>query len=184
MYRSFETVLIEQCAPTLAGVKPANLFRFAGEEQTASCVESWDRTLKPLGIRVVILKEDADACLVYVYRAAWLARLLEDPDHSAFLERIGYRPGPVYEMLVQLAKRLCAGQNYPHEIGIFLGYPLDDVIGFIQNRGRNYTCCGCWKAYGDPQTAQKRFACYRDCTALYLRRYAQGTPIIQLVVAA
>lgn len=30
MDRNFEKMLVEQCAPTLAGIKPANLFRFSG----------------------------------------------------------------------------------------------------------------------------------------------------------
>ena len=29
MERNFETVMIEQCAPVLAGLKPAGLFRYA-----------------------------------------------------------------------------------------------------------------------------------------------------------
>ena len=71
-----------------------------------------------------------------------------------------------------------------HEIGVFLGYPLSDVVGFIENSGRNFTCCGCWKAYGDPQAAQRHFAQLRKCTAVYLRLFHSGTPILRLAVAA
>ena len=79
---------------------------------------------------------------------------------------------------------MCINAEYPHEIGIFLGYPLEDVVGFIENRGWNYTCCGYWKAYGDPAAAQKCFDRYRKCTAVYKDRYARGVPLIELVVAA
>ena len=48
-------------------------------------------------------------------------------------------------MLRQLSRRLCCEADFPHEIGVFLGYPLTDVVGFIENQGRNFTCCGCWK---------------------------------------
>ena len=64
----------------------------------------------------------------------------------------------------------------------FLGYPLSDVVGFIENSGRNFTCCGCWKAYGDPQAAQRHFAQLRKCTAVYLRLFHSGTPILRLAV--
>ena len=67
---------------------------------------------------------------------------------------------------------------------VFLGYPLSDVVGFIENSGRNFTCCGCWKAYGDPQAAQRHFAQLRKCTAVYLRLFHSGTPILRLAVAA
>jgi hypothetical protein len=58
------------------------------------------------------------------------------------------------------------------------------VVGFIENSGRNFTCCGCWKAYGDPQAAQRHFAQLRKCTAVYLRLFHSGTPILRLAVAA
>ena len=60
----------------------------------------------------------------------------------------------------------------------------DDVVGFIENAGRNFTCCGCWKSYGDPHMARRRFSRYHRCTALYKQCYASGTPITQLIVAA
>ena len=88
------------------------------------------------------------------------------------------------DCLRQLAARLCLEEAFPHEIGVFLGYPLDDVKGFIRHKGRDYTFCGCWKCYGDPQAARRRFERYRRCTAVLRRRYAEGTPITQLIVAA
>ena len=66
----------------------------------------------------------------------------------------------------------------------FLGYPLPDVVGFIENEGRNFTCCGCWKAYGDPAAARQHFAQLNKCTAVYLRLFHSGTPIQRLAVAA
>ena len=58
-----------------------------------------------------------------------------------------------------------------------------DVVGFIRNRGRNYTCCGYWKAYGDPEAAQKRFDQYRRCTAACCEQFRKGTAITQLIAA-
>ena len=87
-------------------------------------------------------------------------------------------------MLTQLSRRLCCSADFPHEIGVFLGYPLGDVVGFIENRGKNFTCCGCWKSYGDPDAAQKHFDQLSKCTAVYLRLFHSGTPILRLAVAA
>lgn len=84
----------------------------------------------------------------------------------------------------QLSRRLCCEADFPHEIGVFLGYPLYDVVGFIENAGRNFTCCGCWKAYGDPSAAQRHFAQLNKCTTVYLRLFRSGTPIQRLAVAA
>ena len=69
-------------------------------------------------------------------------------------------------------------------IGVFLGYPLEDVVGFIRHRGKCFTCCGCWKSYGDPAAAQQHFDQLAKCTAVYLRLFHSGTPILKLAVAA
>ena len=109
---------------------------------------------------------------------------------GGFSIREGYRlpeageAPDVGNMLTQLSRKLCCSAEFPHEIGVFLGYPLGDVVGFIENRGKNFTCCGCWKSYGDPDAAQKHFDQLSKCTAVYLRLFHSGTPILRLAVAA
>lgn len=188
MKRSFESLLVEQCAPTLAGIKPASLFR-CGRQSAADIrqiVDNWDRTLTRFGLRACVLKEcpTTGDCMIYVYRPDWVGALLSCEDNVKFLKSCGYRPGRTAAMLEQLSTRLCLEQDYPHEIGLFLGYPLTDVVGFIENRGWNYTCCGCWKSYGDPAEAEAYFNLCRQCTARYCARYAQGEDILSLVAAA
>lgn len=186
MERTFETVLVEQCAPTLAGMKPASLFRWQGGG-TRAFTARWARELAPFGIAIRVLKtcpRTGDS-LIYLYRAAWLRRILADRDNCRFLEAAGYDlERGCGGLLEQLSDRLCLEREFPHEIGVFLGYPLEDVVGFIRNGGRNYTCCGCWKVYGDPDEAQRRFTRYRRCTEAYRARFRAGVPIRKLVAAA
>ena len=95
------------------------------------------------------------------------------------------RPCPAGGGLERL--RLCCAAeaaDFPHEIGVFLGYPLEDVVGFIRHRGKCFTCCGCWKSYGDPAAARQHFDQLAKCTAVYLRLFHSGTPILKLAVAA
>lgn len=185
MKRTFEATLVEQCAPTLEGIKPASLFRWQGDGAQAM-VSRWAGELGSYGITVRILKvcPQTGACLIYLYRRAWLHRILRQPANRAFLRRMGYpSPADGEALLEQLSDRLCLEQAFPHEIGIFLGYPLEDVVGFIRNGGRNFTCSGCWKAYGDPVAAQRRFDQYRRCTARCMERFLQGAEIPELISA-
>ena len=189
MERSFEAVLVEQCATTLAGMKPASLFRYQGadKQQSREAAARWAKELAPYGITVRVLKycPQTGACLIYLYRAGWLRSILTEPSNRAFLARQGYEADQDCQgLLRQLSRRLCLEREFPHEIGVFLGYPLTDVVGFIENRGRNFTCCGCWKAYGDPNAARRHFAQLSKCTAVYLRLFHSGTPISRLAVAA
>ncbi|MBQ9329677.1 MAG: DUF3793 family protein [Oscillibacter sp.] len=189
MERTFEAVLVEQCAPTLAGVKPASLFRWQedGRLPAGRLVYQWARVLAPFGLAVRIVKTcpQTGDCLIYLYRVRWLRRILAEADNRAFLEGRGYDLSHGCSgLLEQLSHRLCLAEEFPHEIGVFLGYPLEDVVGFIENQGRNYTCCGCWKAYGDPEAARRCFACYRRCTEVYCRNLRMGMPVTRLIVAA
>ena len=183
----FESTLVEQCAHTLAGIKPGSLFRITGDtlQELRQAVDTWDRQLAGAGIRVIILKECpvSKACMIYLYRPGWLRGILRSRDIQTFLQREGYRVTDEMGMLAQLSRRLCVEERYPHEIGVFLGYPLEDVVGFIENRGWNYTCCGYWKVYGDPEPAKRRFEGYRACTERCKRCYAEGVSITELVSA-
>lgn len=188
MEKHFELALVEQCAPTLACLKPANLFRFSGAQpkEIRRWAEEWNLQLEPSGICVAVLKEcpASGACMLYVYRRGWVERILWERENLEFLSRMGYHAAAAEGMLAQLSERLCIEAEYPHEVGLFLGYPLQDVVGFIENRGWNYTCCGYWKSYGDPEEARRCFARYRRCTAIYQNLYRRGTPVMDLVVAA
>ena len=192
MERNFETVMIEQCAPVLAGLKPAGLFRYETRDcaDLARRVSSWNEQLNSKGLRVRVMKGCARThrFLVYVYREAQLSAVLADKAVQEFLRQEGYQLPAEQEqtgaLLNQLSRRLCCQAEFPHEIGVFLGYPLPDVVGFIENRGQNFTCCGCWKSYGEPAAARRRFDQLSKCTAVYLRLFHSGTPIARLTVAA
>ena len=189
MERSFEAVLVEQCATTLAGVKPASLFRYqgAGRCQSREAAARWAKELAPYGITVRILKvcPQTGACLIYLYRAGWLRSILSEPSNRAFLARQGYQtdqdcPG----LLRQLSRRLCLEREFPHEIGVFLGYPLGDVMGFIRSGGRNCRHAGCWKVYCNEAETLRLFEKFKKCRDVYLRLWNQGRSVLQLTVAA
>ena len=58
------------------------------------------------------------------------------------------------------------GIGFPHEIGVFLGYPPDDVKGFIENEGKKYLMIGYWKVYSNLAGARMVFKEYdraKDC---------------------
>lgn len=186
--QTFESVLVRQCAPTLAGIKPGSIFSFNRSplEISRQKVRQWDKRLAPLGLAVQILLERpcSSWAIVYVYWRTHLERLLSGNACQRFLAKAGYVGTDLDGLLNQLARRLQTQPEFPHEIGVFLGYPLRDVISFIENRGRNFTCCGFWKSYGDPTEVEARFASYRRCIHTYVNLYEQGTPIEKLAVSA
>lgn len=103
---------------------------------------------------------------------------------SKFLRENGYKETCVNYAISLLKKRLMDLKAFPHEIGVFLGYPIEDVIGFINNKGCNFKCCGYWKVYGDKEKAIKEFARYDKCRMIYTKLWNQGRSILKLTVAA
>ena len=186
--RTFEAVLVRQCAPTLAGMKPGSIFCFhhCSLEVSRQKVCQWNKQLEPFGLTVQILLErpGSSSVIVFVYRHDRLEQMLSDDAYQRFLAEAGYAGTNLDGLLEQLAYRLRTQPEFPHEIGVFLGYPLRDVIGFIENHGRNFTCCGFWKSYGDPAEMQVCFACYRRCIQTYVAMFEQGIPIERLAVPA
>ena len=73
--------------------------------------------------------------------------------------------------------------EFPHEVGLFLSYPPEDVKGFIDNRACNFKCAGLWKVYGDEAAARRTFARFKKCTEIYCKLWREGSTIDQLAVA-
>ena len=121
---------------------------------------------------------------MYLYRPGELAAAIAREDVWHFLASCGYDTPTVPGVLAHLRRRLRACPSFPHEIGVFLGYPLEDVLGFIENGGRNCLSCGCWKVYSNACEALKAFERYEKCKAVYQRLFASGCPLSKLTVAA
>ena len=101
----------------------------------------------------------------------------------SILKECGYCRISTQDCIAHLKKRLSEGNGFPHEIGLFLGYPPEDVRGFIQNKALGHKVSGYWKVYGDEQKARNTFRAYKHCTDCYRARGAMGTSLERLAVA-
>ncbi len=179
-----EQLVVEHCAPTLTGIKTGNLFSCAlvSKERLIPAVRAINRKLVPKGIRVLPLRCSEKRALIYVYRPAALARDFENPAAAELLVQAGYRGGTA-QSVARLAKKLRSCDDFPHEIGLFLSYPPEDVRGFILHKGANYKCVGCWKVYGDEEKARETFSRYKRCTSACCLKWSGGIDIEELAAA-
>lgn len=147
------------------------------------CLRVWNKKLQQKGIRVLPLNFKDDKALIYLYRPDRLKKDLEDKCALSLLRRFGYRVEDPELCVKELIWRMKQQEGFPHEIGLFIGYPPEDVSGFIDNKAKECKCVGCWKVYGDVEKAQKTFALYKKCTNVYSAQYAKGKSLEQLAVA-
>ena len=180
-----EAHLIRHCAPTLAGIKTASLFTCPFECRTAllDSVRQLNRQLTAKGLRLLPLRFSEKKALIYLYRPSRLSADLADATAASLLQQQGYECGSCEKCLCQLARKLRQQEEFPHEIGLFLGYPAEDVHGFITHGPDCCKCTGCWKVYGNEEQAKKTFAQYKKCTKIYNQLWANGKDIERLTVA-
>ena len=170
--RSIEHTLAVHSAPALLGIKCANLISVSIDESDMYDYRQEFESRSKLRMRV--LCQCRERQLLYVYHETLLAMQLSQPEIRAFLTQYGYTEDmDLQQMLGTLASRMQRG-SFPHEIGIFLGYPLADVQGFIENNGKNCLLCGCWKVYNDPESARRTFANYDRCREILCDKLQQG----------
>ena len=180
-----EEILIRQGAPTLAGIKTGSLFPCPCDDREAllTDVRRLNRQLVPKGLCLLPIRFKDGQALLYLYRPSELRKDLKDHLAGMLLAEAGYPDKGSEQCVAYLARRFRSGGEFPHEVGLFLSYPPQDVLGFIENRAVNYKCAGLWKVYGDVEQAQRLFARYRKCTDIYCELWRAGSGIGQLAVA-
>ena len=188
MTRTSEELLIRHCSPTLAGLKTGNIFTCAVEDRETLYrdLRELNRMLSPKGLRILPLRHLAEKAMLYLFRPAHLASDLEDPRARRILNSCGYCTDTVNGCLIQMMqrmRRLEGNRSFPHEIGLFLGYPPEDVRGFIENGAEGCKFSGCWKVYDDEEQARKIFDRFRKCTRVYTRQLTCGKSLDRLAVS-
>ena len=179
--QDLEHTLAYHGAPALAGIKSADLVAWGSPELCGSpffC--AYCRQLALLGIQLRVLWMGRPRCLLLVYRPARLEQQLELPSVRTLLAQEGYPVAGGLEAMLEALSRRLSGSSFPHEVGLFLGYPPEDVEGFRLHRGRDCKLSGCWKVYSDVERARQCFHRYGRCRAALCRRIQEGKALAQV----
>ncbi|RHT22622.1 DUF3793 family protein [Clostridium sp. AM33-3] len=174
--------VVTQCAPVLKGVKISNLITMKPG--------GWRKIrayLKKSRIICIPLYADAEKEVLFLYRYEQLERHLKNREVREFLRGCGYESFEVASVLVRLRRRyrLYAGisKEFPHELGVLLGYPVGDVQGFIDNRGENSLTSRYWKVYQNPKEAERIFDLYDRVKEQALKEIMCGRTLSHVAVS-
>ena len=174
--------VVTQCAPVLKGVKISNLITMKPG--------GWRKIrayLKKSRIICIPLYADAEKEVLFLYRYEQLERHLKNREVREFLRGCGYESFEVASVLVHLRRRyrLYAGisKEFPHELGVLLGYPVGDVQGFIDNRGENSLTSRYWKVYQNPKEAERIFDLYDRVKEQALKEIMCGRTLSHVAVS-
>ena len=178
-----EELIVKHCAPTLAGMKTGNIisYPYKDDEELARDMSELNSALNPKGIYVLPLKRMHTRTLVYIYRPGKLKNDIKNEQAQTILRSLGYSDITSEGCIRELILRLRMSDTFPHEIGLFIGYPPEDVAGFINKKPCLFT--GKWKVYSNAEKARKTFRKYDKCQRIYSELWDQGRPFEKLIVA-
>lgn len=196
-------LLANYCMPTLLKMKPACLFRLSKKNtwKTENFLTKLEETLNSFHSKYKILYENSLMLVVLTYNNELLKEVVTNKEGHNFLQAMGYswhgldmddilntlkqRYWTYIENsksitfnsvngLTNLQETNSCNNEFPHEIGIILGYPVMDVKDFMRYNGKNYLLCGYWKVYHDVNSARYIFAKYNEVREKALKCILEG----------
>lgn len=151
--------LVLECSETLAGLKPASLVSLVNRQRSCgrNLYQLWQlhgsqvSSAVPM-LRFRVLQKSERALLLFCYHPEQLITHLSHPGIRTLLGKAGYdSTGNGEELLEELSGRIEDRASFPHEIGLFIGYPAKDVAAFMGLVKLPFTCQGPWKIFGNPE---------------------------------
>ena len=182
-----ERLIAYYCAPALAGIKPSNIAS-CGKAQFPNLNSELKKLNNELNCRdifIEILCECENRALLIVYRRNILERHLNERRNKAFLRQYGYPEEGTADEYLGVLKDKLHGSGFPHEMGVFLGYPLCDIYGFINHRDKGCLLVGEWKVYHNAEEAEKMFGRFKKCRKALVKNVAEkGKSLAEIFCAA
>ncbi len=176
-FKNFDELLAYNCSPVLTGIKPANLICLHpdSEKEVQLLVHEYNAKFAAQNIVFHAFPTTANRFLLLIYNPTELLSIISQPGYQAYLIASGYEPNTSLDnALHTLEIHVMTNSTFPHEIGVFLGYLLEDILGFALNQGKNCKYSGYWKVYGDVDKACKLFSAYEQCRDFILAKLADG----------
>ncbi|WP_099468973.1 DUF3793 family protein [Konateibacter massiliensis] len=178
--RDLEIQIAIQCAPLLSGIKISNLL-IVHRSNAKHVIELFQDS----GISFSILCKREEKITFLLYRETELTEYLLQKEARELLKLLGYGYCDLYGFLIALRLKyeqyMGGGDTFPHELGLALGYPVEDVYGFIVNKGQKPLLVGYWKVYENAAEKQKIFEQFNEAKETMIRLVSQGASILDII---
>lgn len=176
------TQLALQCAPLLAGLKISNLLIIC-KANTSDVFALFANTQ----ISCTIVCETAEKVTFLLYDRKLLQAYLAKREVAKLFLDAGYQSMDLDEIFREFYVRYTAymhtGMAFPHEMGALLGYPIDDITGFIKNNGKKFLHVGYWKVYGNLDETLQLFEQFNQATERIMKEVSRGRSVQSILAA-
>lgn len=177
---NIETQLALQCAPLITGLKVSNLLIIPkGNEEVVK------RILNRTGISFYRLIQTRTKTTFLLFRRNELEEFLSDENVKNVFIRAGYKSLQIGKILRTFSLRYEAYMQgdkcFPHEMGLLLGYPVEDVVGFVENNGKNFLYSGYWKVYENQKAKVKLFDKFKVAEETLIHLLSNGLSMSDII---
>lgn len=177
---NIETQLALQCAPLITGLKVSNLLIIPkGNEEVVK------RILNRTGISYYRLIQTRTKTTFLLFRRNELEEFLADENVRNVLMKAGYKSLQIDKILRTFSLRYEAyiqgDKSFPHEMGLLLGYPVEDVVGFVENNGKNFLYSGYWKVYENQKAKVKLFDKFKVAEETLIHLLSNGLSMSDII---
>lgn len=177
---NIETQLALQCAPLITGLKVSNLLIIPkGNEEVVK------RILNRTGISFYRLIQTRTKTTFLLFRRNELEEFLSDENVRNVFMKAGYKSLQIGKILRTFSLRYEAYMQgdkcFPHEMGLLLGYPVEDVVGFVENNGKNFLYSGYWKVYENQKAKVKLFDKFKVAEETLIHLLSNGLSMSDII---
>jgi hypothetical protein len=179
-------LLAAYCMPTLMRLKPSSLVSVNKKRvDYYRFMEVMKAEVEQFGCGYNCVYENQDMLQLLIYHKERLEQVFAEENNKQFLKTYGYelKSNLIETGIDTLSERYrqyhersgrAEYMDFPHEIGIILGYPIGDVEAFIRLQGKNYIICGYWKVYYNTSKALTIFEEYKSVSKNALQMLSAG----------
>lgn len=143
--------LIEILGPVILGSKPAEILNLSSKDNNKETklndIKLFFSNCTRLSYEIINI-QDGGVRIVFINKES-LSKALSNKKCLNFLKFVGYPSNYDLEEYISVLIDKLHTNDFPHEIGIFLGYPLKDVVGFMGYGKYKFCKTRYWRVYGD-----------------------------------
>lgn len=180
---SIKKFLLYNSSLVIAGVKPSATVTI--NKKLEKVYESWIEDgidfLESINLSFINLREDDNASILLIYNDDTLKKHIFKSENMDFLIKLGYERNSDISYYVENLRERYEKFKCPHELGIFLGIPINDVKSFMECSYKKCLGCGYWKVYSNYEKALEIFSIYDDVREKTMDKIVEGEPIDSIV---
>ncbi len=157
-----ENFLVYNSSWVIAGIKPAVTIGL--KKKDLKMYKNWNlygkKFLRDINLKYIELRENDNSIILMIYDEEVLKRELSKENVRNFLIGLGYPRKIEINQYVNTLQERYEKYHCPHELGLFLGIPFEDVKDFMECTTKKCLLCGYWKVYNNSEEAKNIFNQY------------------------